>query len=52
MTVEINVGGEFTSTVMWDITGQKKYKLDLTSHRGGVDTSLTNDWNIFLNVTT
>ncbi len=52
VTVEINVGGEFTPTVMWDITGQKNYKLDLTSHRRGVDTGLTNDWNIFLNVTT
>ena len=52
VTVEVNVGGEFTPTVMWDITAQKNYKLDLTSHRRGVDTGLENDWNIFINVTT
>ena len=51
VTVEINVGGQFTPTVMWDVTGQKNYKLDLTSHRRGINTGLTNDWNIFLNVT-
>lgn len=50
-TVEVNVGGEITPTIMWDVTGQKNFKLDLTSLRRGVDTGLKNDWNIFLNVT-
>jgi len=51
-TAEVNVGGEITPTIMWDVTGQKNFKLDLTSLRRGIDTGLKNDWNIFLNVTT
>lgn len=52
-TLEINVGGQITSTIMWDITGQKFYDLDLKSLRSDVlDPELKNDWNVFLNVTT
>ena len=52
ITLEVNVGGEFTPTVMWDFVGEKNYRLDLTSYRRGVDTGLKNDWNLFFNVTT
>ena len=51
-TLEINVGGEFAPTIMWDITGQKNYKVELTSLRRGIDTGVKNDWNVFINVTT
>jgi hypothetical protein len=50
-TVEINVGGELTPTIMWDITGQKNYDLDLRSLQRGISTGLKNDWNVFVNVT-
>jgi hypothetical protein len=51
ITFEVNVGGEFTPTVMWDIVGEKNTKIDLTSLRRGVDTGVKNDWNLFFNVT-
>ena len=51
-TLEINVGGQFTPTIMWDVIGQKNYDLDLRSLNRGADTGLKNDWNIFINVTT
>ena len=51
-TVEVNIGGEITPTIMWDVTTQKNFKLDLKSLKRGIDTGLKNDWNIFLNVTT
>ena len=49
--LEVNVGGAFTPTVMWDITGQKNFDLDLSSLRRGPSDQLENDWNVFFNVT-
>jgi len=49
--LEINVGGEFTPTVMWDITAQKNFDVDLHSFRRGPSEELENDWNMFFNVT-
>ena len=49
--IEINVGGQFTPTVMWDITGHKNVDKDLRSLRRGPSSALENDWNIFLNAT-
>jgi hypothetical protein len=51
-TIELNVGGEFTRTVMWDITGEINFDEDFFSLKRGVDTGLKNDWNVFFNVTT
>jgi hypothetical protein len=51
ITLEVNVGGQFTPKLMWDFVGEKNYKLDLTSLRRGIDTGLKNDWNLFFNVT-
>jgi hypothetical protein len=52
VTLEVNVGGELTPTVMWDFVLEKNTKIDLTSLKRGVDTGLKNDWNLFFNVTT
>jgi hypothetical protein len=52
ITLELNIGGEITPTIMWDIVGEKNYNLDLTSLRRGVETGLKGDWNVFFNVTT
>lgn len=49
--LEVNVGGEFTPTVMWDITGQKNFDVDLKSLRRDRGEKLENDWNVFFNVT-
>ena len=50
--LELNVGGEFTSTIMWDITFAKNFDVDLNSYTGSkFDTELQNDWNLFFNVT-
>ena len=49
--IDINVGGEFSPTVMWDITFQQNLDKDLKTFRRGRDTDLENDWNIFFNVT-
>jgi hypothetical protein len=50
--VEVNVGGEITPTVMWDVTAQKNFDVDLQSYRRGPGEELENDFNVFLNVTT
>ena len=51
--LEVNVGGEFTPTVMWDITYEEFFDLDLKSLRKDVTREeLENDWNLFFNVTT
>ena len=52
ITLEVNVGGQFTPTLMWDFVAEKNYKIDLTSLNRGVGTGLKNDWNLFFNVTT
>ncbi len=49
--LEINVGGQFTPTVMWDITGTKNFDVFLNSYRRGPDTGLNGDWNVFFNAT-
>lgn len=50
--VEINVGGEITPTVMWDVTAQKNFDVDLRSFSRGPGEDLENDFNVFFNVTT
>ncbi len=49
--LEINVGGGFTPTVMWDVTAQKNFDVDLRSFSRDPSEELENDWNIFFNVT-
>jgi len=49
--IEINVGGEFSPTVMWDITAQKNVDVDLRSFKREPGLELENDWNFFFNVT-
>ena len=49
--LEINVGGEITPTVMWDVTAEKNFDVDLRSFSRGPDEELENDWNFFVNVT-
>jgi hypothetical protein len=49
--VELNVGGEFTPTLMWDATLQKNFDLYLSSFSRGPGEELENDWNLFFNVT-
>ncbi len=49
--LEINVGGEFTPTVMWDIVAEMNFDKDLKTLRRGRDTGLENDWSFFFNVT-
>jgi len=47
--LEINVGGNFTPTMTWDITAQKNFDKDLKSLRREPSNNLENDWNIFFN---
>ena len=49
--LEINVGGEFTPTLMWDITGSWYFDVYLNSFRRGPDTGLEGDFDVFFNVT-
>ena len=50
-TLDVNIGGNFSNTIVWDFTAQKNFDVDLSSLRRGVDTGLENDWNVFFNVT-
>jgi hypothetical protein len=50
-TFEFNVGGEITPTVMWDITAEKNFDVDLQTYRREPSKELENDWNFFFNVT-
>ena len=50
--LDIITGGNITDTLMWDLTYQKNFDVDLLSFRRGPDTGVTNDQNIFLNITT
>ncbi len=50
--IDLSVGGGITSTVFWALTYQKNLNKDLRSLRRGHDSGLTNDQNIFLNITT
>jgi hypothetical protein len=47
--LEINVGGNITPTLTWDVIAKKNFKKDLSSLRREPSTNLENDWNIFLN---
>jgi hypothetical protein len=49
--LEVNIGGEVTPTVMWDITAEKNFDVDLRSFSREPDEELKNDWNFFFNVT-
>jgi hypothetical protein len=49
--IEVNVGGQITPTLMWDVTAQKNVDVDLRSFRREPSRDLENDWNIFFNVT-
>ena len=50
--IDLITGGQITPTVMWSLVGQKNVDKDLNSFRRGRETGLTNDWNVFLSVTT
>ena len=50
--LDITTGGNITDTIMWSLTYQKNFDVDLRSFRRGVDTGLNNDQNIFFSVTT
>lgn len=48
---DINIGGQFTSTLTWDFTYQKNVDKDLKSFRRDETGDIENDWNVFFNVT-
>lgn len=50
--LDLIAGGEITSTLLWSVTFQQNFDVDLNTFRRGRDTGLKNDWNIFANVTT
>jgi hypothetical protein len=49
--VELNVGGQVTPTLAWDVTAHKNVDKDLRSFKRDDFSELENDWNVFLNVT-
>ena len=49
--IDVIIGGEITPTTLWSVTYQKNVDEDLRSFRRGRDTGLTNDQNVFMNVT-
>ena len=50
--LDFTIGGSITPTIFWGVTYQENFDEDLRSYRQGKDTGLTNDWNIFFNITT
>jgi len=50
--LDITTGGAITDTVVWALTYQKNFDVDLKTYRRGHNTGLVNDQNIFFNVTT
>ena len=50
--LDITTGGAITDTIMWSLTYQKNFDVDLKTYRRGSDTGLVNDQNIFFSVTT
>ena len=50
-TFEFNIGGAITPTVMWDVTAEKNFDVDLRTYKRKPDDKLENDWNFFFNVT-
>ncbi len=49
---DLNVGGEITPTVFWMATLQKNFDKNLRSYKRDSDSGLTNDWNLFFQMTT
>ena len=49
--VDFIIGGEITPTALWSIVYPKNVDEDLRSFRRGRDTGLSNDQNVFMNVT-
>lgn len=49
--LDLITGGNITETVLWSATFQKNFDKNLNSYRRGSGTGLTNDWNIFMNIT-
>jgi hypothetical protein len=50
-SVEINVGGQISPTIMWDVTWQQNVDKDLKTFRRDEFGNIENDWNVFFNVT-
>jgi len=48
--LEINLGGNITPKMTWDVTASKNFDEDLKSLKRNPSTTLENDWNIFANV--
>jgi hypothetical protein len=48
--LEVNVGGNISPTVTWDVTAHKNFDTDLKSLRREPSNNLENDWNVFVNV--
>ena len=49
--LEVNLGGQISPTVMWDLVLEKNFDKDLKSYRREESSELKNDWNIYFNVT-
>ncbi len=50
--IDLNIGGQLSDNLFWAGTYQQNIDKDLRSFRRGEDTGLTNDWNVFLSLTT
>lgn len=48
--LEINVGGNISPTITWDVTTSANFDKDLKSLRRGPSGELENDWNVFFNI--
>jgi hypothetical protein len=49
--LDISLGGDITPTILWMLTYQKNYDVDLKTFRRDRDSGLVNDQNIFFQVT-
>ena len=49
--VDINIGGNISQRMTWDLIYQTNLDVDLKTYRRGEDTGLQNDWNVFFNLT-
>jgi len=50
--IDVITGGAITDTVMWSLTFQQNFDVDLNTYRRGRETGLKNDWNLFFSMTT
>ena len=50
--LDVTLGGNITDTVFWAVSYQANYDVDLRSFKRGASTGLTNNQNIFFNITT